>query len=283
MVTGAAAIPQPGLTRRIRLRRKPLPVAGASPCERVPETDAPVIELERVFQHVSGRCALNDLTLRVHPGDALLILGPNGAGKSLTLRLMLGLDRPSAGTVRVFGQDLAHLDDRGLGQVRGRVGAMLQGGSLLDELTVLGNLLLPLRACHYDHAHMARAARLAVTQLQLDGMENQYPRELSLGQRRRTELARALIGQPELLLCDGLGDGLDQPAVRDILAVLRTQREAKRLTVIATDNDLLDLIGPSDRIAVLGRGQLLFDGTHAELERSAKDNLEIRTLLAGHP
>lgn len=248
-----------------------------------PDTDIPVIELERVFQHISGRCALNDLTLRVQPGDALLMLGPNGAGKSLTLRLMLGLDQPSAGTVRVFGQNLAELDDRRLSQLRGRLGAMLQGGSLLDELSVLENLLLPLRASPHDPASMARAARLAVTQLQLDGMENQYPRALSLGQRRRTELARALIGQPEVLLCDGLGDGLDQPAARDILQVLRVQREARGLTVIATDNYLLDLIGPDDRVAVLDRGQLLFDGTRAELELSAKDNLEIRTLLAGHP
>jgi ABC-type transporter Mla maintaining outer membrane lipid asymmetry ATPase subunit MlaF len=242
-----------------------------------------VIALDRVFQHVGGRCALNDLTLRVQAGDALLIVGPNGAGKSLTLRLMLGLDQPSAGTIRAFGQDLAQLDDRGLSQLRGRLGAMLQGGSLLDELSVLENLLLPLRSSPHDPASMARAARLAVTQLRLDGMENQYPRALSLGQRRRTELARALIGQPEVLLCDGLGDGLDQPAVRDILEVLRTQREAKGLTVIATDNRLLDLIGPSDRVAVLDRGQLLFDGARAELEHNAKDNLEIRTLLAGHP
>jgi ABC-type methionine transport system ATPase subunit len=196
---------------------------------------------------------------------------------------MLGLDQPSAGTVRVFGQDLAQLDDRGLSQLRGRLGAMLQGGSLLDELSVLENLLLPLRAKPHDPASMARAARLAVTQLQLDGMENRYPRALSLGQRRRTELARALIGQPAVLLCDGLGDGLDQPAARDILQVLRVQREAKGLTVIATDNYLLDLIGPRDRVAVLDRGQLLFDGTRAELEQRAKDNLEIRTLLAGHP
>jgi ABC-type transporter Mla maintaining outer membrane lipid asymmetry ATPase subunit MlaF len=248
-----------------------------------PDNDAPVIVLERVFQHINGRCTLNDLTLRVRPGDALLILGPNGAGKSLTLRLMLGLDQPSAGTVRVFGQDLAELDDRSLSQLRGRLGALLQGGSLLDELSVLENVLLPLRAKPHDPARMARAARLAVTQLQLDGMENLYPRALSLGQRRRTELARALIGQPEILLCDGLGDGLDQPAARDILEVLRVQREAKGLTVIATDNYLLDLIGPGDRVAVLDQGQLLFDGTRAEMEHCAMDNLEIRILLAGHP
>lgn len=283
MVTGAAGM--------MRLwRRGPIPARrraqqteeGLSP-EGPANPEAPMIEMHRVFQHIDGRCGLNDLTLRVRPGDSLLLIGPNGAGKSLTLRLMLGLDQPSAGTVRLFGQDLSKLDDRRMNQVRSRLGAMLQGGSLLDELTLLENLLLPLRSGPNSRASMARAARLAVTQLQLDGMENKYPRALSLGQRRRGELARALIGQPEALLCDGLSDGLDQPSVRAILDILEVQREARGLTFIATDNSMLEVIGPSDRVAVLGRGQLLFDGNRAELERRVTDDLELRTLIEGHP
>ncbi|MBK5941003.1 hypothetical protein CCR96_17445 [Halochromatium roseum] len=247
------------------------------------ETSAPLVELERVFQHVNGRCALNALSLSVRRGDALLLIGPNGAGKSLTLRLMLGLDQPSSGAIRLFGQDLASLTDTQMNRLRGRLGVVLQGGSLLDELTLLENLLLPMRARPRDRSALARAARLVITQLQLDGMTHHYPRALSLGQRRSAELARALINQPELLICDGLSDGLDRPALRDILGILKVQRETRGLTMVATDNAMLDVIGPEDRVLVMDRGRLLFDGTRAGLERGSSDDLELRTILEGHP
>lgn len=242
-----------------------------------------MIVLQQVFQHVNGRCALNDLSLSLQKGDALLMIGPNGAGKSLSLRLMLGLDQPSSGSVRLFGQDLATLSDARMNRLRGRLGVVLQGGSLLDELTLLENLLLPMRAQPRTRSSLARAARLVITQLQLDGMAHHYPRALSLGQRRRAELARALINQPELLICDGLSDGLDRPALRDILSILRVQRESRGLTFLATDNAMLDVIRPNDRVAVIDRGRLLFDGTRAGMETASANDLELRNILEGHP
>jgi len=258
-------------------------VSEQEPTTATATATEPLIQLQRVFQHVNGRCALNDLTLSVQRGDALLLIGPNGAGKSLSLRLMLGLDQPSAGSIKLFGQDLARLNDARLNRLRGRLGVVLQGGSLLDELTLLENLLLPLRAQPRPRATLARAARLVITQLQLDGMAHHYPRALSLGQQRRAELARALINQPELLICDGLSDGLDRPALREILSILQVQRETRGLTFIATDNAMLEVIGPNDRVAVMDRGCLLFDGTRAGLEASSADQLELRTILEGHP
>jgi ABC-type transporter Mla maintaining outer membrane lipid asymmetry ATPase subunit MlaF len=242
-----------------------------------------VVELERVHQHVGMHRALDGVSLQVRRGDTLLIIGPNGAGKSLTTRLILGLDQPSAGHVRLFGQDLAAADDRGMRRLRGRVGAVLQGGTLLDGLSVLENLLLPLQATRLDRPAMARAARLAITQLQLDGMENLPPRALSLGQRRRAELARALINRPELLVLDGLSDGLDLPAVRDIAEILEVQRQNRELTLIATDNTTLDVVGADDRVAVLDRGRLLFDGSRRALEAAGDDDLALRWILEGHP
>jgi ABC-type multidrug transport system ATPase subunit len=243
--------------------------------------DAPVVLCERLFQHVGIHCALNDLSLRVSRGEGLLLIGPNGAGKTLLSRIMVGLDPPSSGRVLLFGQDLATLDDPAMSDLRRRIGVVLQRGSLLDGLTVLENLLLPLRETHMRRDEMARAARLAMTQLQLDGMEHHPPRSLSLGQRRRVELARALIHHPDLLVWDGLTDGLDLPAVRDIFAVLRVQQETRGLTVIATDNSTLEAIGDSDRVAVLDRGRLLFDGTREALRGALSERLELRYVVEG--
>jgi ABC-type multidrug transport system ATPase subunit len=119
--------------------------------------------------------------------------------------------------------------------------------------------------------------------LRLDGLENHRPRSLSLGQRRRVELGRALIHKPELLVWDGLTDGLDPAAARDTLQVLREQRETRQLTLVATDNDP-DVLGDAcDRIAVLDRGRLVFNGTPTELARALPERLDLRYLLHGSP
>jgi ABC-type multidrug transport system ATPase subunit len=247
------------------------------------DLDRPVVLLERLFQHVGIHCVLSDLSLELGRGEGLLLIGPNGAGKTMLIRLLVGLDVPSSGRVRLFGQDLAGLKDVDMRRLRRRVGVVLQRGSLLDGLTVLENLLLPLRETRLSRREMASAARLVMTQLQLDGMENHRPGALSLGQRRRVELARALIHQPDLLVWDGLTDGLDLPSVRETFAVLRVQQQARGLTVIATDNSTLEAIGERDRVAVLDRGRLLFDGSRAALTAALAERLELRYVVEGRP
>jgi D-methionine transport system ATP-binding protein len=247
------------------------------------QTADTVLELEGLYQHVSGRLVLDGVSLSVHRGEAVVLIGHNGAGKSLLMRLILGLDTPSAGRVRLFGRVFGDLSNRDALALRRRIGAVLQRGSLLDGMTLLENLLLPLRNQGLSAAHMARAARLVMTQLQLDGMENHLPRALSVGQRRRAELARALIHRPDLLVWDGITDGLDLPAVREIFDVLRTQIELRELTVIATDNAPLPTLSGQERVVVLDRGRVIFDGDSKMVEVAAKDSLELRYLLEGSP
>ncbi len=244
---------------------------------------AAALSLDGVYQHVGGRMALNDICLNLPEGAWLLICGPNGAGKSLLTRLILGLDRPSAGTIQVLGHDLARLRGGAMKRLRREIGAVLQRGSLLTDHAVLENLLLPLRDAPMTRNDMARAARLVMTLLGLDGLENHLPRALSLGQQRRVELARALIHRPRLLIWDGLSDGLDPTAARDTLAVLRGLRENQRLTLIATDNVPDALAGTAARVAVLDRGRLLFEGAVTDLEAASARRFELRAVLRGRP
>ncbi|EGV33977.1 ABC transporter related protein [Thiorhodococcus drewsii AZ1] len=242
---------------------------------------ADALDLDGIFQHVKGRAALSDIRLRLPQGDWLLIVGPNGAGKSLLMRLVLGLDSPSAGTIRVLGQDLAALNGRAMRALRARMGAVLQGGSLLAGYSVLENLLLPLRDSPMSRDQMAYEARLVMTLLQLDGLENHPPRALSLGQQRRVELARALIHRPSLLIWDGFSDGLDPAAIQETLAVLATLRENTKLTLIATDNRPDILAGADYRVAVLDRGRLLFEGSAEAVIAASASRLDLRAALWG--
>ncbi|MCO5762871.1 MAG: ATP-binding cassette domain-containing protein [Gammaproteobacteria bacterium] len=239
------------------------------------------LSLDGVFQHVTGRLAIQGLSLDLPEGEWLLICGPNGAGKTLLSRLVLGLDRPSAGRVQVLGRDLAQLDGRGLARLRREVGAVLQRGSLLADYSVLANILLPLRQTPLTRGEMARAARLVMTLLGLDGLENHPPQALSLGQQRRVELARALIRRPRLLVWDGLSDGLDPTVAREILAVLDSLRGGQPMALIATDNTPDALGDIPARVGVLNRGRLLFQGTPAALAAASTGDLELRTALGG--
>ncbi|NEX19245.1 ATP-binding cassette domain-containing protein [Thiorhodococcus mannitoliphagus] len=243
--------------------------------------DEPVLELSGVYQHVKGQMALSDIALSVPRGEWLLVTGPNGAGKTLLARLLLGLDRPSAGRIQLLGRALDGLEGDALKRLRADVGGVLQGGSLLESATVLDNLLLPLRDEPLSRSAMARAARLVMTLLNLDGLENQVPRALSLGQRRLVELARALIREPKILVWDGFSEGLDLPAMRETLGVLSNLSRNRGLTLVATDNRP-DILGDEPhRIAVLARGRLLFTGTADELEDARDTNLALRAALAG--
>jgi ABC-type multidrug transport system ATPase subunit len=247
------------------------------------EVPPSALELVGVFQHVQGHAALADIELRLQRGEWLLVAGPNGAGKSLLVRLILGLDVPSAGTIRVLGESIQDLGWRSMTRLRARMGAVLQGGSLLEDQSVIENLLLPVRELPGGRDRLAREARLVMAMLRLDGLENHRPRSLSLGQQRRVELGRALIHRPELLVWDGLTDGLDPAAARDTLQVLREQRESRQLTLIATDNNP-DVLGDTcDRIAVLEAGRLAFNGTPEELAIALPERLNLRYLLHGRP
>jgi len=244
----------------------------------------PAVEVTNVSQHVGGHCALAGISFALDRGAWLLIVGRNGAGKTLLTRLILGLDAPSSGSIRIFGRDIESLRDQDLHRFRrDRLGSVLQGGSLLDDLTVLENLLLPLRSLPLGREHLARAARLVMTQLQLDGLENHLPRSLSLGQQRRVELARALIHKPDILVWDGLTDGLDRPGAREILALLREQQATRNLTLIATDNRADLPLRDTDRVAVIDRGRILFEGSPPALDQLTGESLELRYVLRGTP
>ena len=118
------------------------------------------VRLERVFQHISARSVLNDVNLRIEEGEVFVLIGPNGSGKTILSRLILGLDMPTAGLVEVLGKDLGSLGAREFAELRRTTGMVFQGGSLLNDLTVVDNIMLPLRYASLDPEERQRRVRL---------------------------------------------------------------------------------------------------------------------------
>ena len=241
------------------------------------------VRLERVFQCISARSVLNDVNLRIEEGEVFVLIGPNGSGKTILLRLILGLDTPTAGLVEVLGKELGSLGDREFAELRRTTGMVFQGGSLLNDLTVVDNIMLPLRYASLDPEDRQRRVRLLMMQLRLDGLENARPAALSSGLLRKVEMARALINRPRLLLWDGLADGLDLAAEAEVLDLLIEQKKQYDMTLIMTSDRIDKAIELGARIGILDGGRMLFVGTtQGALERK-RDDLELRCALDGHP
>jgi len=209
-----------------------------------------------------------ELDLDVRRGEILGVVGGSGSGKSVLMRSILGLLRPRAGAVEVFGK---RIDDSGqaLQALRRRTGVLFQDGALFSSLTVRENVEVPLSTHHAGIDERLRRD-LARLRIGLTGLSmaacGKYPSELSGGMRKRAGLARALALDPELLFLDEPTAGLDPIGAADFDQLLRTLADALGLTVFLITHDLDTLYSICDRIAVIGERRVLVCGRLDEVE-----------------
>lgn len=219
----------------------------------------------------AGNCIHEDLDLVVHRGEILALVGASGCGKSVLLREMILLARPTAGCVRLFGEDTGGLDESGENRLRRRIGILFQQGALFNSLTVLENVSVPLE----EQTRLSRPVirDIALLKLRLAGLgadvAPKYPSQLSGGMHKRAALARALAMDPDLLVLDEPSTGLDPRGVDALDELIRDLHQSLGLTVVMTTHDLETLWRVSQRVAFLAERRILATGTMAELSESA--------------
>jgi phospholipid/cholesterol/gamma-HCH transport system ATP-binding protein len=239
---------------------------------------AVLIELRDVSIHFRDHTVLRNINLRIHRGETVCIIGESGCGKTVLLKLIIGLLRPTEGSVWFDGRDLASLGGTELVKVRLRFGFLFQMAALFDSLTVLDNVAFGLRehrVCDETQVRKIVAERLQEVGLPAE-IESKKPAELSGGQRKRVGLARALAIGPEVMLYDEPTTGLD-PIMSDVIneLILQTQRSKKTTGVVVT-HDMKTVDKVADRVVMLyplerldpSSAQILFDGPTSGLERS---------------
>jgi phospholipid/cholesterol/gamma-HCH transport system ATP-binding protein len=245
----------------------------------MPAGDAYILALEGVTKAFHGRAVLDDLSLSVRRGEAMAVLGASGSGKSVLLKLVISLLKPDAGSVRFDGRDLVPLGEDALDAVRARMSMLFQGGALFDSLTVAENIAYPLRVRGgLDEVEIRTRIGDRLALVGLAGIEARLPAELSGGMRKRVALARAIAGNPELILYDEPTTGLDPLGARRIDALIRSLQRHLAVTSLIVTHDLASACSISDRIALLRDGRI-----HVVLptdEFLASDLPEIRELRA---
>ena len=233
--------------------------------------EGPAIEVAGLHKAFGDNLVLKDFTLKVEQGQNMVVMGRSGIGKTVLIKCIIGLMKPDAGTMRVFGQEIKSLKQTELNEVRMRIGFVFQNSALYDSLTIRENLEFPLR--HNRHkkvknGNLDKLVREALRSVGLEQAIDMMPSELSGGMRKRIGIARSLVLNPEIVLYDEPTTGLDPVTSKEIVQlILDIQKKYKTTSVIIThDVDLAKMA--ANQIVFLTDGIAYKQGTYEEMIQS---------------
>jgi cell division transport system ATP-binding protein len=213
------------------------------------------------FEHVTkrypgGMTALADLSFSVDQGELIVLAGHSGAGKSTLLKLIPAIEPPTAGSIKVSGQEIGRIRRRGIPYLRRRLGLIFQDQKLLFDRPVIDNVMLPLHIAGYPAKEAPRRARAALDKVGLLDREKAMPITLSGGEQQRLAIARAIVNRPALLIADEPTAHLDQDYGREIAALFRSFNQVGVTVMIATHDEAL-FAPMANRVLHLAQGRLV--------------------------
>lgn len=214
---------------------------------------------------------LDGVSLHVPNACLYGLIGPGASGKSVLLKMIVGLMRPDAGSIVVDGVDVTTASDLELQSMRLKFGMLFQNNALFDHMTVADNIAFPLRRLT-DLADSQIGQRVSerLEAVTLAGFEERFPAGLSGGQKKRVGVARATITHSPIVLYDEPAAGLDPVTSQKIFELLRDEQRASGATVIMVSSDLDRLLTVTDRVGMMYKGRLIFDGTTDEAKTSTE-------------
>jgi phospholipid/cholesterol/gamma-HCH transport system ATP-binding protein len=281
--------------------------AAESTFREVDDSDRaiPAIEFRNVTMIFDGRKILNDLSFKVMKGETKIILGGSGCGKSTTIKLVLGLLKPDSGQILVDGEDVTEYAETDMMKVRKKIGMIFQEGALFDSLSVYENVAFKLHEQGVPEDDVEGEVRRMLRFVNLEEAVDKMPSELSGGMRRRVGIARALVGDPKIVMFDEPTAGLDPPTARTICELAMKLRDLEDVSSIFVTHEMNNLDYLTSEYAVVNEagevvfekegeklclinskvlmmrdGQVIFSGTDETLRKA--DDPYIHKFLRGH-
>jgi len=231
---------------------------------------APVLAVEDLHKSFGSQKVLNGVSLAVKRGETLAVLGRSGTGKSVLLRIIIGLEKPDTGSVRIHGQDISGMALDQLGAIRTKMGFLFQHAALYDSLTVEENVAFPLQHHKREMSKSEKRDRVSALLGEV-GMEDasaKMPSDISGGMQKRVGLARALALEPDILLLDEPTAGLDPISSGEIDDLVLKLQEEHHMASIVVTHDLHSAKTIADRLALLNQGNVVIEGSFEELQKS---------------
>ena len=204
--------------------------------------------------------ALTDINLTIEDGSVFGIIGQSGAGKSTLVRCLNLLERPTSGSIIINGRDITSLSEKELREFRSSVSMIFQNFSLLQQRTVLRNVMFPLELRHADKKEAEKRARELLELVGLADKCNKYPSQLSGGQQQRVAIARALVNDPSIMLCDEATSALDSMTTHSILKLLKDINEEMGVTIVLITHSLAVAELICDNVVVIDEGKIVEEG-----------------------
>lgn len=235
-----------------------------------------VISIRDLHKSFGSNHVLQGINLDVYQGENIVVLGRSGTGKSVLIKIIAGLLKPDTGTVNVLGKNVATLTVRDLEQLRLKIGFSFQNSALYDSMTVRENLEFPLlrNSRHLTRAQVTRAVEKALEEVGLAKTIDQFPAELSGGQRKRIGIARTLIMQPTVMLYDEPTAGLDPITSIEINDLINEVQQQHNTSSIIITHDLTCAKTTGDRIAVLLDGRFVQEGSFDTVFHSGDERIK---------
>lgn len=265
----------------------------------------PAIEFRNVTIEFDDRKVLENLSFKVNRGETKIILGGSGCGKSTTIKLVLGLLKPDAGQILVDGEDITHYSEVDMMHVRKKIGMIFQEGALFDSLSVYDNVAFKLHEHGVPEDEVENEVRRMLRFVNLEDAIDQMPSELSGGMRRRVGIARALVGDPKIVMFDEPTAGLDPPTARTICELAMKLRDLEDVSSIFVTHEMNNLgylcseyavvneagevvfekegeklCLTNSKVMMMRNGKVIFSGTDESLRRA--DDPYIQKFLRGH-
>jgi phospholipid/cholesterol/gamma-HCH transport system ATP-binding protein len=229
-----------------------------------------ILDLKKSFGHEE---VLNGLNLTIQDGEITVILGRSGAGKSILLKHIIGLVKPDSGKIYVNGDEITSMSEKELNRIRINFGMLFQEGALFDSLSVRDNIAFPLvERERIPKAEIRTRVARRIQEVELTGMEDKMPSELSGGMKKRVGLARALVTDPKIVLFDEPTSGLDPITENSITDLILKTHKTGKVTYIIISHNMRFTLRVADKIAMLHKGRIYAEGTPAQFEKS-KDPL----------
>ncbi len=228
-----------------------------------------MIEIENLTKKFGANLVLDKLNLKVPTGQTCVIIGRSGCGKSVLLKHIVGLLKPDGGRVLINGREVASLKELELTALRSKISMVFQGGALFDSMNVAENVGFGL----FEHTHMDKKEILnrveeSLSLVDLSGVGNLMPSELSGGMKKRVALARAICIKPEILLYDEPTTGVDPITADSINRLIRSLHDKLKVTSFVVTHDMKSAYHIADQIAMLYKGKIILEGTPKEIQET---------------
>jgi phospholipid/cholesterol/gamma-HCH transport system ATP-binding protein len=229
-----------------------------------------VVDIDHISKSFGTKEVLKDINLQLKRGENVVVLGKSGQGKSVTIQCIVGLLAPDNGSVKVFGDDVAQMNDEQLKELRTKVGFLFQSGALYDSMTVRDNLEFPLTRILKitDQAELDKRVEEALDGVGLLDAIDKLPSDLSGGMRKRAGLARTMIVRPEIMLYDEPTTGLDPITSREISELILNMQKKYKTSAIIITHDMECAKITADRVVIMNEGTYIAEGSFDELKKS---------------